>query len=1084
MDDLPRNNNNNNKMSSADNADDINKSSPQIVENTLKEFYDYLKSLKERLQLQQQQEQQQQHQHREATDAGIAGTCTTAASDDDTFGDYSLRRNGHFQQPQPHDNNNDNEQVPLTWTERHTQQYLKNLERFQKVLVEQIDRFPLHSQAGRDILEAVQSAATRGAGSLLQGPNSYKNTDDHDKLHNKLTNQSNHVAAVLRHVSQMVIYVSRLLQEIQLVDLDKLIYFMQHNQRAGDVMAGKDVILLCGAARSGKTTTMHYMAGSKLEEIEVDGFFHLQPSAVRKADMAHCKTSANDRDPVTNHLQTTEVTFGENMQHSVVICDTPGLGNDFSSSLNAGSVELDIANGLGMIRAIHRARTVKPVFVINREEVRVRERFSALDGDTVACIARLVAKNSEIDLGPLNYVFTKYEEKHRDCLCKQFTVMKHYHKKNMNTGKYNPTNEDGTASTGTRITTKDGKFMKRVLDDIVKKTTPSANIVLPLKEDPVDFLEKLWKEARTVIDPQRFFVPFVSFPALKKLQLQLRITLSDLRTSLVEEDQSTAVYRLRQLQNLAQVLPEARDCAKLGTEAIQKHMTSLRTRVMASIERKDYSMAIHRAQQLVRLSEVIPEAKTYGTVTHDAVVMLRDLIHALQSNDYKTCQDRMTKLTELAREFPEANKCAHFALKASIQHVTEFRERVIKTLDNIIHESKDVTHFTSMLKKMQTEMNNVVTSEPLLLSCVNEDFSGLEKQDVRAMQQVSQCTSEAFCIDQVQRLTDHLKKDLPDFKAKTLDMDDLLKRKDAFLASLEKLKIVSVELRQSPAGARAESIYHLAFKNFHDLVSSVITDAENKYKSAWTDLDVFGRKVWFVALLLQGPLKNKPHTARREHTKIEDLERRVLKVMLRLEIEVKRAMDRLKNFKFPECTKVVLKQSAIPDFGFSELKAPRFLLISVAKSPRIQKLLPSKVDVLEINVCIAMFDHALLNFWKKVVIRLEQDYAVIVAMQKVQKDPQEILKIAKLLRADIGRVEKEFLEVCGWSDDITTESESDLKRLIAVRDCVQAGVVKLEEMSTTRGQAMNFFYCGGNALSHVAEGAAPSYICRAKAAPE
>ena len=83
-----------------------------------------------------------------------------------------------------------------------------------------------------------------------------------------------------------------------------------------------------------------------------------------------------------------------------------------------------------MIRAIHRAKTVKLVWVINREEVRIRERFftaattigaaGSLEGETVASMKRLLSKSPQWDLGPFNYLFTRYEAKHRDCLCRQF----------------------------------------------------------------------------------------------------------------------------------------------------------------------------------------------------------------------------------------------------------------------------------------------------------------------------------------------------------------------------------------------------------------------------------------------------------------------------------------------------------------------------------------------------------------------------------------------------------------------------------------------------------------------------------------
>jgi hypothetical protein len=440
----------------------------------------------------------------------------------------------------------------------------------------------------------------------------------------------------------------------------------------------------------------------------------------------------------------------------------------------------------------------------------------------------------------------------------------------------------------------------------------------------------------------------------------------------------------------------------------------------------------------------------------------------------------LAKISLLAREYQEANKCAQYAMKAAVWHVAEFRDRVVKMMDHLLEGVQETRRYTLLLDKLRIEMSHVISSEPLLLLCLNEEYVTLEPQDEKTLKKLSQGTGEAFCIDQVQRLTDYLCRNIPSFDRDHVDMDNMLKKKDDILGTVERLKILSVRMQNSPVGARAESIYQRAFTSFHGLLNSVLEDAESMYRSNWTDLESFGQQIWFVAVLLQSPLKNKPHTACKEHYKIEDLERRVLKMMLRLEIEVTRSMDRLKNHKFPECNRVFVKPTPIPDLRIAELKAPRYLLISVAKNGRIRKLLPSKTDVLEINVCIAMFDHAMLDFWKKIVVRLEQDYAVIVQMQKVNKNPKEILQIAKVLRADITRVEKEFLGVCGWSDDITSESEADLKRLIRIRDCVHVGVKKLEEIVSSKreGYGMNIFACG--AMSDVSD----RYLCRPKASPE
>jgi len=1018
----------------------VTRKSPQIVENTLKEFREYLKLCKESLQLQQQHEHQQSHrqEHHQPSDDDTYATC----------GDYSWYKH------QPQTGNETNNQVDIldnnkeatardvsttVWDASHTKEYLKRLSKFHFTLVEQIDRFPLQSQAGRDVLTAIQSAATRGTRNLFN---------------------SSSIVPILRHVSQMAIYVSKLLSEIQLVDLDRLILLMKLNKEAGEAMTGKDVILLCGAARSGKTTTLHYMAGSTLKEVEVEGFFHLQPTRVKQSALKNYKTACSDREPVTDHLQTASVDVGG---QEVVICDTPGLGND----VNESTVELDIANGLGMVRAFHQAKSIRPVVVLSRDEVQVRERFSSDDGDSVACISRLLGKSREFDLAPLNYVFTKYESKHQGCLHKQFLYMlQNHYKKDSVSGKSDELSIQGVglqeqeSKTQAPMFPREIKMTAKILEDIAAKVTPAANIVLPLEGKYEKFVQNLWNNTHSVKDPAAYFVPFVDFASLKKLQLQLRVTLSDLRTSLVEDDPATAVYRLRQLEQLAEVLPEAKDCATLGEQAVKKHLDSLWEKTMASLERKNTSMALSRAQQMVNIAKALPEVKTYAAVTYNAVVLLKELNTALSINDPKQSNESMKQLTSIANEYPEANKCAIFALKASMQHITAARDNTTSLVGAIHRDNIDIQEFISLVKKLHEEMCNIIQFEPLLLSCVKGNFTGLESEDTRCRNKVAERTSEAFCIDEIQRLTDALKLDLPDFKTETVDMDELLKRKEKFLSSLERLKVISIYLKESPAGARAESIYHQAFQDFHDFISSLIKEAEDNYKSNWTDLNVFGEKTWLVAILLQGPLKNRPHTKRREHIKVEALERRVLKLMLRFEIEINRSMDQLKTFKFPEYNYVRMNHShLIPEFGISEMKAPRFLLISVAKNARIQKMLPTPVDILEINVCVHMFDHALLNFWKKAIIRIEQDYAVIVAMQKLKKEPQEILKIAHVLQSDITRIEKEFLDVCGWSDDLTSESQADLKRLLSVRDCVHTGVSRLEEL--VKSYSRGFFACGG-----------------------
>ena len=79
-------------------------------------------------------------------------------------------------------------------------------------------------------------------------------------------------------VQKLIANIYRLLQTIRPVDLVKLLGLLVPSQDAGDLMQDKDVVLLIGSTGSGKTTTIHYLAGTMFEEIVTsDGFDHFEP---------------------------------------------------------------------------------------------------------------------------------------------------------------------------------------------------------------------------------------------------------------------------------------------------------------------------------------------------------------------------------------------------------------------------------------------------------------------------------------------------------------------------------------------------------------------------------------------------------------------------------------------------------------------------------------------------------------------------------------------------------------------------------------------------------------------------------------
>jgi len=777
----------------------------------------------------------------------------------------------------------------LPWTHSEAHKHKDHLKYYGRALGDQMHRIPKDNKIVKGILESIKSSIREG----IQGGGPYFHL----------------------HVSFLVASVSKLLHIVQPVDLEKLIELMKHNRQAGDSMDGKDVILLLGSVGSGKTTTLQFLSGTSFTEVEVDGFFHLQPTGFTDPSVEGYETSCG-REAVTKSIQTAQVNLdGAN----VVLCDTPGFGED-------EGVEENIANGLGIVRALHRARSVRPVLILSREGM--GDRFSAFS-ETLSSVTRLIGNAESVDLRPFNYVFTKYEQRHRSCMCRQFILI-----------RKRPRAEE------------EGKVMfKAFVEDIIQKTTPEANIALPMENNRRSLLRGLLKDDLKVSDPRVYFVPFVSDSALRKLKLQLQITLRDIMTALVEEDYGLAAYRMEQLSNLATVLPEAGECAQLGLEASLRHIGVTRGRIC-------------------QISEKL---------------------------------------------------------------------QVVK-----IHKQ-----FTQLLGSLRLEIKKVIAEETLRRIC--EDF----ETNFRVEKKKAPLASEIFCFQQVQKLLQFVNQDIPEFDPAFLNTEALMRRRGSFLTGVVRLKEMSEIVVGIPGDRVVVSTYKRAFHRFYTFVDCVLSEAERNFHTSPKDLHGFERQAWFLAVLIQGFL-NKPNTGSGEHIKMEDLENRRLKLMLRLEIKISDTMELIENTKFPDGGEEEPKPDCLPLVKLSGLRGPRQLLLCVSQLPRLCKFLPSKIDKSEVEKTIAMLDKKITAFLGRTVNKAESIFNRLDGTRS-EKDITAAIEGAITMRRDLQTVISEFSVVRRWSDEIEEATEDHWNRILIVQEAVEESIITMEESLASQGLG---FSCG------------------------
>lgn len=1099
---------------------------PKLVENTLRDFYNYLKSI---------QLEQLSSTHPEKKE-----------------------RSPRVQQ-----------QRNVTWDKKGIQSYLKSLKHFGNLLKNQIDRFPNdeENQVVKEILQMIAWTLRDSA------------------------NCTTDVAS--RSISPLLELVVRLWDAVQVIDLDRLIDLLAKNHVAGESIEGQDVLLLLGAAGSGKTTTLHYLAGTMFEETEVDGFLHIQPKAVADPILATYETSSG-RDTVTRALQTAQIEY---YGQTLVLCDTPSL-------VDADGVEENIAHGLGMVRALQKAKSVRPVLVISKDGMGVRGRLSAFS-ETVSSIVDIMGNGGfDMDFSPFHYVFTKYEEKHKSVIHKQFqTVWKQ------------PYAEPGKVG-----------MVRKCVNHIIRQTTPEAEIVQPLQERPVVLLDTLIQSQQPPIEnPQHVFKTFVSPEALEKLDVQLQLTLGDMTQALLRSDYGSALYRLQQLKNLASLLPEIGDYAKLGIAGMMRH----------------------------------------------ASVLEEQTASALKNEEYEKCIDRLRFLYKFTREIPEAISTASSGMEAAVQHVIAPRENILQTLDEI-RIAVDDKQFSYLLVQLKNDMKAVLKNEIL-------------RSEIRSIQERILCadpseggnsalmnvpcmparTGDSFCNDQVKSLTDLLITDIPDFHVDWLNMDGLISNRTAFLKSLQRLKEVSTMLEGSPSGQKAADVcdhayskfydvvdkvlsreektcqspedlhvfeqqawflillkeasevyenssegprsyllYQQAFNKFYTVVEHVLSNAETNFLASSSDLDAFERQArflallrdvsdslqnspgstraasvyeqaftlfyavvasvlseaeksfssrardlpslerqarflallnnvssilrdspggkraasaykssftrfydllgkmlgdvedsylsdvqnwealenicWFLALLIQGKLKYVPEPGTNEEKQIKALEQRLLTLMLRTELEVTDTLKLVRNKKILSFIKNPDKNgreeiaTEIQFLNLKELSARRSLLVSVTEMPKIRKLLPRKMTPEEVLDGLNSLDKQLTKFFAGQVLNAVQEYNMVVELQKKGNKLMITKQIAVTLRSNIIMAKEDFAVVRSWSKELATKTESNWRRLGALKKCVELGITKLDKMIAKERGSFNFG-CGafGSSVGHEIVGSYP-----------
>jgi predicted GTPase len=120
------------------------------------------------------------------------------------------------------------------------------------------------------------------------------------------------------------------------------------------------VILLLGMTGSGKSTSILYLSGCKMiKTLTKSQLSHItvDPKSEQNEEQKNITASPESKSE-TRYLSAVKVNINQDGD-SIFLCDTPGFED-------TNGAEVDIANGIGIIRGISKCSSVRPVILLSK----------------------------------------------------------------------------------------------------------------------------------------------------------------------------------------------------------------------------------------------------------------------------------------------------------------------------------------------------------------------------------------------------------------------------------------------------------------------------------------------------------------------------------------------------------------------------------------------------------------------------------------------------------------------------------------------------------------------------------------------
>ena len=185
----------------------------------------------------------------------------------------------------------------------------------------------------------------------------------------------------------------RLLKLLRPFNIQEALRLAELTQGTEYTIANQSVILLLGVTGAGKSTTAHFLAGSEMQKQKVKDLTHIAPINSTSNTLHKVTVSAEARSE-TKHITAIPV---NHKGKTFYICDTPGFED-------TSGPEVDISNGIGLIKALQKCKQVRLVVILSYSSI--GDRMTGLKSIANTLVKMLPDIKSHKKA--ISYYFTKF----------------------------------------------------------------------------------------------------------------------------------------------------------------------------------------------------------------------------------------------------------------------------------------------------------------------------------------------------------------------------------------------------------------------------------------------------------------------------------------------------------------------------------------------------------------------------------------------------------------------------------------------------------------------------------------------------